>query len=362
MTKKDYYQILGLDKKASKEEIKKAFRKLAHKYHPDKKGGDEKRFKEASEAYQILSDDKKRAEYDTYGQAFAGGGFGGAQGQGFGGFDFGGFHAQQGFDGAEFDLGDIFGDFFGGGHGHGRARRGSDISVDIEISFEESIFGVERRLVITKSSNCDTCKGSGAKKDSPTKTCAKCNGAGKFHETRKSFFGTFATVRECDDCRGKGEIPEERCGVCKGVGVVRGESQIHIKIPAGIRDGEVVRLTGKGEAIPGGTTGDLYIKIHVTAHKVFKRDGSNIIMNLDIKLSDALLGAEYTVPTLDGSIKLKIPGGATPGEVLRVKGKGVPTEQEKQRGDLLIKLNIKFPAKISGKAKKKIEELREEGI
>ncbi|MCK4918310.1 MAG: molecular chaperone DnaJ [Candidatus Pacebacteria bacterium] len=346
---KDYYKVLGVEKKASKTEIKKAFHKLAHKYHPDKANGDETRFKEASEAYTVLSDDKKRAEYDTYGQAF--GGNGGPQG-GFGGFG-------QGAQGFDFDLGDIFGDIFGGGRS--RVKRGSDISVDIEVSFAEAVFGVERKIVLTKNSTCSVCEGTGAKKGSEMETCSSCGGNGKIHETKQSFLGSFSTVRVCDRCQGKGKIPKEKCKECRGVGILKKQEKFEIKIPAGINNGEMIRLTGAGEAIPDGNPGDLYIKVYVKPHIVFKKQGSDLIMNLGVKLTDALLGAEYNIATLDGKIKVKIPKGVSHGEILRVKDKGVPIS-ERRRGNLLITINIKLPNKLSGKAKKLIEELKGEGV
>ncbi len=279
----DYYNLLGVDKSASKADIKKAFRKLAHKYHPDKKDGDEKKFKEVNEAYSVLSDDKKRSEYDTYGQNFNGGSGGGA-GQGFGGFsgDFQGF-----------DINDIFEGFFGGGFGR-RTRRGRDISIDTELSFEESIFGVERTILVHKQSK---------------------------------------------------EAGEE----------------IKVAIPSGISDGQMVRLTGKGESIPDGVSGDLYIKVHVKPHAIYRKEGYNLITSLNIKLSDALLGTTYQLKTLDGEIELKIPQMKTIGEILRLRGKGVPMGGNK-RGDILIKLNIELPKKLSRKARKNLEELRGEGI
>ncbi len=350
---KDYYKILGVEKKATKTEIKKAFHKLAHKYHPDKKDGDETKFKEASEAYSILSDDKKRTEYDTYGQSF--GGNGGPQG-GFGGF--GGFsQGQQG--GFEFDLGDIFGDIFGG-RGN-KKERGSDISIDIQISFSEAVFGVNRKVLITKNSFCSSCNGTGAKKGSPTETCSTCNGNGKIRETKQSFFGTFSSVKACEKCHGTGKIPKEKCQDCHGIGIVKKQEEINIKIPAGINDGEMIRLSGAGEAISGGVAGDLYIKIRVTPHKDFKKEGINLKMDLAVKLSDALLGSEYTVETLDGKIKVKIPKGVSHGELLRVRDKGVPVN-ESRRGDLLIKIKIKLPSKLSRRAKQLVEELKEEGV
>lgn len=351
---KDYYKILGVDKGASQDEIKKAFRKLAHQHHPDK-GGDEAKFKEASEAYQVLSDEKKRSEYDTYGSAGPGQGFGGGQG-GFGGFQ-GGF-GGQGFDGV--DLNDIFGDFFGGGRRE-QTRRGRDISVDLEISFAEAVFGVEHKVRITKTSACDICSGSGAKPGSKTKECSHCKGKGRTQETVRTILGTFAQERECATCHGSGKVPEEKCSACKGAGVVRKEEQITIRVPPGIQNGEQVRLMGAGEAIQNGKAGDLYVRMHVGGHKVFHREGYNLVMTLNVKLTDAILGAEYPVQTLDGEIKLKIPKGVSSGEVLRVKEKGVPLDT-KRRGDLLIKLDIKSPTKLSRTAEKLIEELRKEGV
>jgi len=350
---KDYYKILGVDQKASSEDIKKAFRKLAHKYHPDKKGGDEVKFKEVNEAYQILSNQQKRAEYDTYGHAFSG------AGGGFSGFG----NAAQGYGGVEFDLGDIFNEFFGDAYqGGGRQmRRGRDISVDIEIPFKESVFGAERKILLTKVSTCATCKGSGAKEGSPMKVCETCNGQGRFNEVRKSFFGTFNTVRECTSCHGSGQIPEEKCASCKGHCVVKGEYEAVIHMPPGIRDGEVIRLSGKGEAVARGTSGDLYIKVRVAPHPVFRRNGANLDMDLNIKLSDALLGIKQNIVTLEGNITLTIPPGSTLGEVLRVKGKGIPLGNNK-RGDLLVHLNIELPKKLSKKAKTLVEELKKEGI
>lgn len=355
---KDYYAILGVDKKASKDDIKKAFRKIAQKEHPDK-GGDEAKFKEASEAYSILSDDKKRAEYDAYGRTFAGGA------QGAGGFDFGGFDFSQ-FTGAnggqvEFDLGDIFGDFFGGTRGR-RSKRGRDISIDVEISFKESVFGVERKILLNKSSTCTTCKGSGAKEGSELTTCSRCSGAGKLHETKQSFLGTFTSTRECDKCHGTGQVPKQPCRDCAGEGVRKQESEIKLAIPSGINDGEMIRMTGGGEAVAGGQAGDLYIKIHVKPHDTLRKDGNNLVMPLNIKLTDAMLGGSYTVETLDGPITVKIPEGIDHGEILRVQGKGVPIEGSGRRGDLMIKLSVTLPKKLSKKAKAAIESLREEGV
>ena len=361
MAKKDYYEMLGVDKNASKEDIKKAFHKLAHKYHPDKKGGDEARFKEANEAYQILSDEKKRAQYDQYGNA-DGAGFQGnydprsAGAEGFG-FDFSGFADQGGFG----DLNDIFSEFFSGGMSQTKSRRGRDISTEIEIPFIDSIFGTERKILITKTSTCETCSGTGGKPGTAMKKCAKCNGQGKIHETKRSFLGTFSNVKLCEDCNGSGTVPAEKCTVCHGVGVLKKEQEVKVSIPTGIQDGEMIRLSGMGEAVPKGQTGDLYIKINIAPHPTWKREGSNLVTSLNIKLSDALLGTEYPIPALDGEIKVKIPEGVSPGEILRVKGRGVPLNKYK-RGDILIKLNIKLPSKLSHKSRELIERLREEGI
>ncbi|MFA6258554.1 MAG: molecular chaperone DnaJ [Candidatus Paceibacterota bacterium] len=363
---KDYYEILGVSKNATKDEIKKAFYKLAHKYHPDKKDGDEKKFKEVNEAYQTLSDDSKRQRYDQFGAGFENmgqgqGGYGGGF-SGFNGFDFSGFQ-----NGAEFDFGnlnDIFSDFFGGGmrsSGRSQSRRGRDISTEMQISFSESVFGVERKVLLTKTSKCATCGGTGAKKGAKMETCKKCNGQGKVHEMKRSFLGTISSTRICDFCMGSGQIPTEKCEDCKGAGVLRREEEIVIAIPAGIKDGEMVRMMGMGESVKSGTAGDLYIKINVLPHKQFKREGSNLVMTLDLRLTDALLGIEQSIETLEGPLTIKIPEGVSVNEILRVKGKGVPVSKGK-RGDLLIRLNIKFPNKLSKKAKKVIEELKEEGI
>ena len=366
---KDYYETLGVNKGASKDEIKKAFYKLAQKYHPDKKGGNEAKFKQANEAYQVLSDDAKRAKYDQYGSGFesAGAGYGGAQG-GFGGFDssgFGGFSNGADF-GSSFDMGnlnDIFSDFFGGGMGGGRpeAKRGRDISTEMQISFSESIFGVTRKILITKTSKCLTCGGSGAKAGSKMETCKHCNGQGTIREQKRTIFGNIASTKVCEVCMGAGEVPKEICDKCKGKGVLRREEEVSVAIPAGIRDGEMIRMTGLGEAISHGATGDLYIKINVAPHSVFKREGNDLVMNLNLKLSDALLGMKYPIQTLDGDIEVTIPEGVSINEILRVRGKGVPMLKNK-RGDLLIKLNIKLPSKISHQSRKLIEELKKEGI
>jgi molecular chaperone DnaJ len=372
---KDYYQTLGVEKSASQDDIKKAFRTLAHKYHPDKGGGNEQRFKEVSEAYSVLSDDKKRAEYDAYGRVFSGGG-GAPGGTGFEGFsaeggpssgwDFSDFASGRGFGqgaGVEFDLGDILGDFFGGGARTTSTRqpRGRDISIDVELPFSEAIFGTERRVLIGKTSVCGTCHGSGGKPGAPLTACKVCNGKGKIRENRRSIFGSVQTVRPCGECRGTGQVPSEVCTACKGAGVRRAQEEILVRVPAGIDDGEVIRLAGAGEAVKGGGAGDLYVKVHVGKHALFHKEGNNLVTDLPIKLSSALLGDEYTVKALDGDITVKIPQGIRHGEILRVKGRGVPIERGR-RGDLMLKIEIVVPGKLSKEAKRLVEELKREGI
>lgn len=354
---KDYYTLLGVEKGATKDDIKKAFYKLAAKYHPDKKGGDESKFKEINEAYQILSDERKRKEYDTYGQTFNGAG---PQQGGFGGFNQGDFSDMQ-FDFG--DLGDIFGDMFGGGFGGAREKRGRDISLEIDVPFTEAIFGTERNVLISKVSSCTTCSGSGARPGTKKKTCITCNGQGKVRDVKKTFMGSFQTVRTCDVCHGQGQVPEEKCSDCRGAGVLNKREEIHITVPAGISNGEMIRMSGMGEAVQGGITGDLYVKVNVITHKLWKREGNDLVITHEIKLTDALLGAKHSIDGLDGSVEVEIIPGATHGETLRVKGRGVPHIHEKgRRGDVLVKLSIAMPKKLSRKALAFVEGLKEEGL
>ena len=367
--KKNYYDILGIKKDASKDEIKKAFYKLAHKYHPDKKEGNEAKFKEVNEAYQVLSDEAKRSKYDQFGAGFenmgsaSSGGYGDPR-QGFSGFngqwDFSGFGGETGFDFG--NLNDIFSDFFGGGMGGGgrETKRGRDISTEMQITFSESVFGISRKILITKTSPCNICSGSGAKPGTKMETCKYCNGRGHIRESKRTILGTISSTKTCEECLGSGTVPKEKCDTCKGKGVLRKEEEITVNVPAGIRDGEMIRMSGMGEAISKGASGDLYIKINVAPHHLFKREGNDLVMSLELKLSDALLGAEYQIETLDGKITVKIPEGISINEVLRVKGKGVPAG--KKRGDILIKLKIKLPSKLSRKERELIEQLKKEGI
>ena len=366
---KDYYEILGVGKGASQEEVKKAYRKLAHQHHPDKKGGDEKKFKEINEAYQILGDDEKRRQYDRFGQTFPGGG------------------RQQGFGGFDFDLGDIFEDifsatgesafggedFFGGLGGFSRsrqrgARRGSDISLSLDVSFRESVFGGARSVLLDKTSLCDVCGGSGAEPGSHVKKCDLCQGTGTVRESRRSILGSFTSLAECSKCRGKGEIPEHFCKHCRGQGVFRKQENINIQIPAGIRDGEAIKLTGMGEALSGGVAGDLYVKINVTPHSVFRREGVDLVMNLYAQPSKMILGGEEAIETLEGppdgragKILVRIPELSKAGDILRLRQKGVPKARG-GRGDLLILLHQKLPRKLSSQAKKLLLDLEREGL
>lgn len=358
-SKKDYYEVLGIDKKASRDDIKKAFHKLAHKYHPDKTNGDSEKFKEVSEAYSILSDDKKRAEYDSYGRNFGGNGGGGFGGFNAQDFDFSQF--QDAFTGGGFggfDFGEVFGDFFQGG---ARTRRGRDISIDLEVSFKESVFGTTRKVLLTKTAQCETCKGNGAEPGTTLETCKKCNGSGKIHETTNSFFGSISMTRPCAECHGAGQVPKQKCHTCRGEGVYKKQEEMEIMVPAGISGGEMIRLQGGGEAIAQGASGDLYVKIHVSADPRFKKEGSNLVTELSVKLSDALLGKEYKIQTLDGEETVEIPQGVSHGEVITIKNKGVPTGRGK-RGDLYVKVRITLPQKLSKSAKNLVEKLREEGI
>jgi len=360
---KDYYKTLGIDKNASKEEIKKAFHKLAHIHHPDKNKGNDTKFKEVNEAYQVLSDDKKRSSYDQFGnadgpQGFGGQGYGG-QGGGFGGFDFTGQNGGMEFDIG--DLGDIFGDFFGGGRGRQKTKKGRDLQTEINLSFEESIFGIEKKINLNKQSVCNICGGTGAKVGTKMNTCSVCNGQGQVREVRRSILGNFATTKTCENCEGRGKIPNEKCSQCRGSGVYKTNEEISVQIPTGVNNGESLRVRGKGEAISGGETGDLYIKLNVKAHSVFTRDDMNLIMDLKIKLTDALLGMTYNLKTLDGkNMEVKIPEGINHGEMLRVRGQGVPSTHG--RGDIIIRILINMPNRLSKKAKESIEKLKEEGL
>ncbi len=358
----DYYEILGVSKEASEEEIKKAYRKLAHKYHPDKATGDEAKFKKINEAYQTLSDKTKREQYDQFGQNFsgAGGGTGGFSGQG--GWDFG----QAG--GANFggmDFEDIFSNIFGGGGQRGRAqeKRGQDIQVDLEITFEEMVSGAQKKIKLYKRVKCDRCAGTGGERGSEIKTCPTCHGSGQVQKTTRSILGSFSQVGICPECQGKGKIYEKKCSKCGGDGRIKEEQEIVIDVPAGIADGQTISVRGAGEAGENNApAGDLYVLIHVLPHKKFSREGQDILTTEEINFSLASLGGEIKVETVAGNLILKIPAGTQSGEIFRIRNKGIPELQGRGKGNHMIKIIVKTPYKLSRKQRKIIEELKETGI
>lgn len=361
-----YYDLLGVSKGATDDEIKKAYRKMAHKYHPDKSGGDEAKFKEINQAYQVLSDKSKRQQYDQFGQTFEGGGPG--AGQGSGGFDFSGF---QGFGGQEggFEFGgegfdDIFSNIFGGGGSRGRRQtQGSDIHVDIEIDYFEMVKGVEKELNLYKRVHCNRCEGSGGEPGAGQKTCPTCHGSGKVETVRRSFFGSFAQVSECHECQGVGKIYEKKCSKCGGDGRVKEEQKLEIKIPAGISDGQTLSVGGQGEAGERGMrAGDLLVTIHVAPHKKFKRKGLDILSTEQIPFSVAALGGKVEIETISGNLILKIPTGTQSGETFRIKGEGVPDLGGRNIGNQLITVVVKVPKSLSREQKKIVEQMRDQGI
>jgi len=347
---KDYYKILGIERGASADEVKRAFRTLAHKHHPDKQGGNEAKFKEANEAYQVLGNAEKRKQYDQYGSNFdniGAGGFGG--GQGFGGFNGGGVNINME------DLGDIFGEMFGMGGGRTRTKtksRGADIEMNLTINFKDSIFGVEKNIELYKNVNCEACNGIGAESGSNVNTCGECNGNGSVKRVQNTVFGSIARSVICPRCKGDGNIIEKQCKKCSGVGIRKKSITIKVKIPAGIRSGETLRITGAGESVGNnGIPGDLYININVEASAKFKREGNNILMHTPLNFKTATLGGYIEVDTLNNKMKIKIPAGTQSGQVLRLKGQGVA-----EKGDLLVEIFITVPEKLSKKQKKILEE------
>ncbi len=353
--KRDYYEILGVGQSASSSEIKKAYRKLAKKYHPDVNPGDkaaEAKFKEANEAYEVLSDDQKRSRYNQYGHAGVdANGFGGAGG--YGDFDFGGF-------------GDIFDTFFGGG-GFGSSaqrrngpQRGGDIRVNVEITFEEAAFGVEREVNIHRQENCDECHGSGAKPGTEAKTCSTCHGSGQVRVKQSTPFGQFVNVKTCDTCHGEGTIITTPCTTCHGKGKVRKSRKIEINIPSGIDDGQTISLRGEGNpGTKGGPSGDLFIFVQVQPHPLYKRQGTDVICEIPITFADATLGAEIEVPTLDGKVKYSLHEGTQTGSVFRLKNKGIPHIRGYGRGDQYVKVVVEVPKNLSKKQKGLLREFSE---
>ena len=358
--KRDYYEVLGVSKSATADEIKKAYRKLAVKHHPDKNPGDhtaEEKFKELGEAYDILMDDNKRAAYDRMGHAAFAQGTAGPRGDG------GGFHDP-------FDIfrevfgaggGDVFEQFFGGGGGgggqqSGGRQRGSDLRYDLQIRLEEAAFGCEKEIEINKLDACGKCSGSGAEPGSKVTTCPTCHGRGQVIASR----GFFQVAQTCPRCRGTGQAIANPCKVCGGEGRMEGRSRIKLKIPAGIEDGSRLRSSRNGEAgMRGGPPGDLYVVIHIKEHAVFQRDEENLYCEVPIRFSIAALGGEVNVPTLEGKATLKIPAGTQGGTLFKLRGKGVPTLNSTSRGDLLVRVLVEVPSKLNSEQRKKLEEFSE---
>jgi len=362
---KDYYKILDVDKGASKDEIKKAFKKKAMKHHPDRQGGDEAKFKEANEAFQILGDEDKRQKYDQFGSDFEQqGGFGG----GMGWEDFmnatrgGGQGGFSGFSGGGIDLGEIFGDLFGGGRSRERQQeRGEDIQVDIELDFKEAAFGVEKEINLRKQSTCDVCHGSGGEPGSEMKNCGTCNGQGQVTQVQRTFLGAMQTVVSCPHCHGRGKIPAKKCKHCGGDGILSKATNDKIKIPAGINDNQSIRLSGMGAAVRyGGLSGDLYITVHIKSQKVFERRNFDIYTSNEISFPQAVLGDKIEVETLDGILKVVVPAGTESGQLIRLRGHGIANLGHSGRGDHYVKVKIIVPRKVNRKARKMLEELGKE--
>jgi molecular chaperone DnaJ len=357
--KRDYYEVLGVSKNASKGEIKDAYRKLAMQYHPDRnKAADaEEKFKEISEAYAVLSDDQKRQQYDTLGHA---------------GFDQR-YTAEDIFRGADFEtifrdigfgFGDLFRTFFGGGFGGGfreRTNRGQDLGYELEITLEEAAKGTEKEIVVPRTERCEVCGGSGASPGTSPVTCSKCNGSGRVRNMRRSSFATFVQVTPCSECRGKGTLIESPCKKCHGTGIVKKRRKINVKIPVGIDEGYQLRLRGEGEMAPnGGEAGDLYVLVHIAQHELFMREGDDLWHVLIIGYPQAALGAEVAVPTLEGSTKVKIKPGTQAGDTIRLRGKGMPRFRGYGKGDLLVRVGISVPEKLTAKQRALLEQLAEE--
>ena len=366
---KDYYNILGVNKDASADDIKKAYRKLAHKYHPDLKGGDEQRFKEISEAYQVLSDNAKRAQYDKFGNAVEGGMGGGDQGFRWA-WGAPGQHVDSE-EGAGFgfdfqDIGDIFDEFFGGSQQGGgqEAKRGRDIEVELGIPLEATLRAREEKISLSKLNICTRCQGAGAEPGTKVNECVSCRGTGEVQQIKRTVFGSFTRVGICPECAGEGMRPEKLCNVCKGEGRVKGEEEVVVSIPAGVDTNQILRVEGKGDAgRRKGRSGGLYIRIVVKKHPLFVRKGDDLVLRRAITFSQAVLGDEIEIPTLEGpSMLLRVPAGAKFGEVLRVKGKGIPHFSGLGTGDMYVELDIQTPKKLSKRQRELLEELYKEGI
>lgn len=367
---KDYYNILGVSRNASLEDIKKAYRKLAHKYHPDMKGGNEQKFKEINEAYQVLSDTDKRSQYDRFGNVFEGstpgadGGFRYAWGSPFG--QQGDFDDATGFSFDFQDIGDVFDEFFGGNVQERRqeTKRGRDIEVELEIPLEATLKTTQEHIRLTKFTTCMRCQGVGAEPGTKVKECFACRGSGEVQQVKRTMFGSFTRLATCPECAGEGIKPEKPCNVCKGEGRIKSDEGILVTIPAGVDTNQILRVEGKGDAgRKKGRAGDLYIRIVVKRHPMFARKGDDLHIKQDITFSQAVLGEEIEVPTLEGSlVLLQVPAGAAAGEILRIKSKGIPHFSGLGRGDMYVELNIKTPKKLSKRQKELFEQLKKEGL
>lgn len=356
--KRDYYDVLGIKKDASADEIKKAFRKAAVKHHPDKEGGDETKFKEASEAYEVLKDSTKRQRYDQFGHAGVGGNAGGPGGNPFEGFQ--GFGGQgMHFDFGDMGLGDIFGSFFGGGQQQRRTEdMGRDLQTDITLTFEEAVFGVEKALHLTMNDVCSHCKGKRAEPGHDLKTCETCKGSGQVVQQMNTVFGAIQQASICRNCDGRGKIPEKPCSACRATGVERVRQEITVKIPAGIDDGAVIRLREHGESAANGNKGDLYVQINVKPHKHFTREGDLILSNQHIPMIDAALGTEIQVETVDGPVTMKVPAGTQSGTDFKLSDHGVPHIRDKNRGAHIVTILVDTPTNLSKEQRELLEGLK----
>lgn len=353
MSKRDYYEVLGVNKDASADEIKKAFRKAAVQHHPDKEGGDETKFKEINEAYEVLKDTSKRQRYDQFGHAGVGGSSGGGYSGGNPFEGFGGFGGQNvHFDFGDGGLGDIFGQFFGGGASQRGPVRGRDVETTVTLTFEEAVFGVEQEISLNMDDICSHCHGSTVEPGSSLTTCPTCKGAGQVNRVMNTIFGQIQQSATCETCRGKGKVPEKVCTVCKGKGTERRKQSITLKVPAGIDDGATIRLKEHGEATEGGSKGDLYVHIRVKAHKKFTREGDIILSDEHVSMVDAALGTEIDVETVDGKMRMRVPAGTQSGTDFKLSGHGVPhLRSSNSRGPHIVSIIVDTPIKLSKKQK-----------
>ena len=363
MSKPDYYEVLGVGKTASADEIKKAFRKAAIEHHPDR-GGDEAKFKEVNEAYEVLKDESKRKRYDQFGHAGVGSSAA-SDGNPFGG-GFGGFGQGQEvhFDFGDLGLGDIFSSFFGGGMGgqqSARQSRGQDVETSIDISFENAVFGTEAELKLNLDDNCEHCKGTTVEPGHELKTCDECKGSGQVVRVMQTMFGNIQQATVCPKCKGRGKIPEKVCTVCHGKGTQRKSQDIAIKIPAGIDDGATIRLREHGQAIANGPKGDLYVNIRVKPHKQFTREGDLILSSETVSMADAALGTTIEVETVDGPVKMKVPAGTQSGTDFKLSGHGVPHLRGSNRGAHIVNIHVETPTKLSKHQQELLQEFKKSG-